>query len=321
MRIAIVGAGGMGTFHARSLAALPGVEIAAVADVRLEAATALAKEVGGTASEDGVEVAGMPDLDGVVIASPETSHEEQVHAAFARGTRVLCEKPLAVGEEACRRIVDAEVTSGARSLQLGLMRVFDPAHLQVAAQVSKLGRVHSVRCVHRNRHEVRRSARLILNQSVVHDIHSLRWLMGSEIVRVTCHATPDVDHVEHLLLVAEFANAAHGVVEFSEHAFAYEVTVDVDADEGSVRMAPVMRPTIRRDGCDVQDIGTDWFARFEDAYRAEAAAWLASFGASAIGPSAWDGLVAERVVQAAIRSVESGQPVAIDPLDVPNLYR
>ena len=138
---------------------------------------------------------------------------------------------------------------------------------------------------------------------------------------MTCHATPDVEQVEHLIFLAEFANAAHGIVEFSEHAFAYEVTVEVDADGGSVRMAPVMRPTVRRDGCDVLDIGTDWFARFEDAYRAEAAAWLASFGGPAIGPSAWDGLVAERVVHAAIRSVESGQPVDVDPLDVPDRYR
>ena len=34
MRLAVIGAGGMGTFHARSLMALPNVEIVAVADVQ-----------------------------------------------------------------------------------------------------------------------------------------------------------------------------------------------------------------------------------------------------------------------------------------------
>ena len=58
--------------------------------------------------------------------------------------------------------------------------------------------------MHRNVHEVRRTAQLILNQSLVHDIHSLRWLVGRDITRVTTLATPNPDHVEHLLLTVEF---------------------------------------------------------------------------------------------------------------------
>ena len=136
MRLAIVGAGGMGSFHARSLAALPGVEIVAIADLRLAAAESLSEVVGGTPSADGLGVASMSDLDGLVIASPEDTHEELVHAALGQGTRILCEKPLAVGAAACERIVDAEVALGRRMLQLGLMRVFDPAHVQLAAEVA-----------------------------------------------------------------------------------------------------------------------------------------------------------------------------------------
>lgn len=322
MRVAIVGAGGMGSFHAGSLSGMPGVEIVAVADVRLAAAQAVADAVGGSPSADALAVAAMPGLDGLVIASPEDTHEALVLAAISQGTRIMCEKPLAVGVDSCRRIVDAELELGRRLLQLGLMRVFDAAHLQLAAETAKLGELHFIRCVHRNRHEQRRDAQLILNQSLVHDIHSLRWLAGREIVRVTTLATPNPDHVEHLLLVAEFEGGGYGTVEFSEHAFAYEVTVEVDAELGGVKMAPVMRPTVRRDGGENVHIGTDWFARFEDAYRAETAAWIDSIpGPGAVGPSAWDGLIAERVVQAALQSLTSGQPVGLAVLDVPALYR
>jgi myo-inositol 2-dehydrogenase / D-chiro-inositol 1-dehydrogenase len=321
MRLAIVGAGGMGSFHARSLAALPGVEIVAIADVRLAAAQALRDVVGGTVSTDGVSVASMGDLDGLVIASPEDSHEELVHAALAQGTRILCEKPLAVGAASCNRIVDAEVALGRRLLQLGLMRVFDPAHVQLAAEVADLGELHHVRCVHRNVHEVRRTAQLILNQSLVHDIHSLRWLVGREITRVMTLATPNADHVEHLLLVAEFERSGYATIEFSEHGFAYEVSVEVDGERGGAAMAPVMRPTVRREGSSSVNIGTDWFARFAEAYRLEASAWLDSLVApSAIGPSAWDGLVAERVVEAAIESLRTGQPTDVTRCDAPELY-
>lgn len=322
MRLAIVGAGGMGSFHARSLAALPGVEIVAVADVRVAAAESLSEAVGGTATTDGLGVASMSDLDGLVIASPEDSHEQLVHAALGQATRILCEKPLAVGSAACRRIVDAEVALGRRLLQLGLMRVFDPAHVQLAAEVDALGDVHHVRAVHRNRHEVRRNAQLILNQSLVHDIHSLRWLVGRDIVRVTTLATPNPDHVEHLLLTAEFEGAGYATVEFSEHSSAYEVHVEIEAELGGAVMAPVMRPTVRRGGSAYVNIGTDWFGRFAEAYRIEAAVWLESISApAAVGPSAWDGFIAERVVEAAGESLRSHRAVDVAKIDAPDLYK
>ncbi len=311
----------MGSFHARSLAALPGVEIVAVADPRIAAAESVTEIVGGKASADALAVAAMSDLDGLVIASPETSHEELVHAALGQGTRILCEKPLAVGAAACQRIVDAEVALGRRFLQLGLMRVFDPAHVQLAAEVAELGKVKFVRCVHRNVHEVRRTAQLILNQSCVHDIHSLRWLVGCEIKRVRTLATPNTDHVEHLLLIVEFEGSGHATIEFSEHGFAYEVSVEVEAELGDAVIAPVMRATVRRDGSAILNIGTDWFARFAEAYRIEAAAWVDSLsGPSAVGPSAFDGLVAERVVEAAIESLTTGQAVDVAMPATPGLY-
>jgi len=311
----------MGSFHARTLAAMPGVEIVAIADVRLAAAQSLCDEVGGNATTDGLAVASLGAIDGLVIASPEDSHEPLVHAALAKGTRILCEKPLAVGVDACRRIVDAEIALGRRLLQLGLMRVYDPAHMQVAAEMADLGVIHHVRCVHRNVHEVRRSAQLVLNQSVVHDIHSLRWLVGREIARVTTIVTPDPDHVEHVLVTAEFHGGGYGTIEFSEHSFAYEVTVEVDAERGGVVMAPVMRPLLRLDGGAGVHIGTDWFGRFADAYRVEDATWLQSISTGdTVGPSAWDGLVAERVVQGAIESLELHQPVEVETLDTPPLY-
>jgi myo-inositol 2-dehydrogenase/D-chiro-inositol 1-dehydrogenase len=312
----------MGSFHARSLVTLPDVEIVAIADVRIAAAQSLSEEVGGKASSDGLAVASMSDLDGLVIASPEDSHESLVHAALARGTRILCEKPLAVGVAACQRIVEAEVDLGRRLLQLGLMRVYDPAHVQLAAEISALGQLHHVRCVHRNVHEVRRTAQLILNQSVVHDIHSLRWFVGREIARVTTIVTPNGDSVEHLLVTAEFEGGGHGTIEFSEHGYAYEVNVEVDGEHGGAVLAPVMRPTVRRDGSAAVNIGTDWFGRFADAYRIEDGAWLRSISeGAALGPSSWDGLVAERVVQAAIESLRSRQPVDVPLLDAPDLFR
>ncbi|MEY2416266.1 MAG: hypothetical protein QOH53_1600, partial [Ilumatobacteraceae bacterium] len=54
----------------------------------------------------------------------------------------------------------------------------------------------------------------------------------------------------------------------------------------------------------------------------EDSVWLESIvGGAAVGPSAWDGLVAERVVEAAIESLRSRQPVDVTTLETPDLYR
>ena len=86
-------------------------------------------------------------------------------------------------------------------------------------------------------------------------------------------------------------------------------------------MAPVMRATVRRDGGSGVHIGTDWFARFAEAYRIEDAVWLQSIAAGAtVGPSAWDGLIAERVVESAIESLRERRSVEVTTLETPNLY-
>ena len=49
----------------------------------------------------------MPGLDAVIVATPNTVHEEGVVAAAKHGKHVLCEKPLAVDVAAARRMVKA----------------------------------------------------------------------------------------------------------------------------------------------------------------------------------------------------------------------
>ena len=109
---------------------------------------------------------------GLSSPHPRTVHEAVRWRRSGTAPESCARSHFAVGVAACQRIVDAEVAIGRRLLQLGLMRVYDPAHVQLAAEVAELGELHHIRCVHRNVHEVRRTAQLILNQSLVHDIHS-----------------------------------------------------------------------------------------------------------------------------------------------------
>lgn len=314
--MAVCGVGGMGTFHARTLASFPGVEVVAVADPHPPNRERVARELGCAAFDDPVDLVGTPELDGVVIASPDDTHAELAIAALAgRGRFVLCEKPLATSVHDARRVVDAELAAGRRSVQLGFMRDFDPTHLALAEAVAEIGAIHHVRAVHRNVGAAPRPLDLIVGQSMVHEIHSVRRLTGATITHVTAFGSHPVgDTFRHVLAVCRLDTGAHATIEFDDMGFAYEVSVEVLGADGDALTPVPTRSVTRHDGVVESRLGTDWFARFAEAYRAQDAAWVASIRAgAAVGPSTWDGLVAQAVVEAILEALATGTTIEVEP--------
>ena len=100
MRVGVIGAGLMGTTHARLLSgAVSGAELVAIPADPVAPATSY---------KDGLELIASPDVEGVVIASPAITHEPYTLACLEAGKPVLCEKPLAVDAAAALRVVEAE---------------------------------------------------------------------------------------------------------------------------------------------------------------------------------------------------------------------
>jgi myo-inositol 2-dehydrogenase/D-chiro-inositol 1-dehydrogenase len=324
LRVAVVGVGGMGSFHARTLAALAGVEVATVADTYEPNATRLAAELGCTASLDPLAAASDDGHDAVVIASPDETHPDLAIAALGAGAWVLCEKPLAATVDEARRVVDAELALGVRRIQMGLMREYDPAHVQLVDALGDCGEVDCIRTIHRNVNATRRSLQAIICQSMVHDIHSVRFITGCEITSVsTFGGAPSDGSFRHVLIRAQLDNGGHALIEFDDGGFAYDVSVEVLGRRGDAVTGEPLRAMTRREGSTSRFIGPDWFARFADAYRIQDSAWVESIRAGiAVGPSAWDAFVAQQVIAAAMDSLATGGlPVSVEHLPRPNVYR
>ena len=323
LRIGVVGVGGMGAFHARTLAGLGGVDVVAVADPHEPNAVATAEAVGAEAFTDPLALASSEELDGVVIASPDATHPELAIAALERGTFVLCEKPLATTVGDARRVVDAELALGRRLVQVGFMRQYDPAHVQVAAALPSIGRIDYLRAVHRNAGADPRPLERVVCQSMVHDIHSVRFLTGEEFAAVTAFASGPFPSggYRHVLAVCTLTSGAHASLEFDDTAFAYEVSVEVVGADGDLLTGGPVRATRRHGGSLDVHLGTDWFGWFAEAYRIQDAAWIASIRENRTsGPSVWDGYVAQMVVDAVIRSSTSGRTEPVELPEHPGLY-
>jgi len=124
IRAAVIGAGRLGTLHARKYAAIPGIKLACVADIDRERAERLARETGAAALTDYRAVAGKADI--ATVASPGVTHLEIASALLSAGIDVLLEKPMAATLAEARELAAIASRSG-RILQIGHLERFNPA--------------------------------------------------------------------------------------------------------------------------------------------------------------------------------------------------
>ena len=113
LRMGMIGAGWIAGEHVASIAALDGVELAAVADLDGERAGRLAAASGATAYDDWAAMLDRERLDAVAVCTPPMAHRDPCLAAVERGLGVYLEKPVARTREDARAIAEAVRSSGA----------------------------------------------------------------------------------------------------------------------------------------------------------------------------------------------------------------
>ena len=147
IRIALIGAGGMGSGDVRSALAVGGTELVAVADV-YDGRLTRAKEVFGSqimTTRDYREILNRKDIDAVIVATPDHWHSRISVEAMNSGKDVYCEKPmvLKVGEGA--DVVEAQKKTG-RILQVGSQRVSSIVY-QKAKELIQAGTIGEINLI------------------------------------------------------------------------------------------------------------------------------------------------------------------------------
>lgn len=112
VRFGLVGAGGIAQTYAQVFKAIDDARLVAVADVRAEAARAMA-ESSGCASFDTHEPLADKDLvDAVLVCTPPSTHAAICEYFLSRKVPVLCEKPLSTDSATARSLVQLAEKNG-----------------------------------------------------------------------------------------------------------------------------------------------------------------------------------------------------------------
>ncbi len=198
LRVGVVGAGVMGTNHARVLAGLPAVELVGIVDP-LAAHRTRASQMLGCPTFTTLEEMLDAGLDAVTIAAPTHLHRDVSLACIARKIHILVEKPIASSVEEGNEIVTAARNAGV-TLMVGHVERFNPA-VAAIKQASRTRKFSRSRSPASGRFPPRMSNVGVVIDLAVHDIDLIRWFTESDIVDVQPQLASAVAEREDIALL------------------------------------------------------------------------------------------------------------------------
>ena len=330
IRVGLIGAGIMGSDHARILATqIPGAKLQFICDVDAARSKAVAAETGAThTATDPLAVINSAEVDAVVIASPDDTHGSLAMAAIAVRKPVLCEKPLAPTSAECLKVIDAEVRGGKRLVQVGFMRRFDPSYVEMKTVLQKgtIGPALMFHCFHRNVSAPSFfTSVMAITNSAPHEFDIARWVLDTDYKSINVFRPTGADASKPgspVFMVAETVGGQLVNIEINNNAaYGYDVRGELVGEKGTVSLCNPDRSVTSVNLVQGVSYPEDWRPRFADAYRLQNSAWIKSIETgSPAGASAWDGYAATLVAEAGVASLAKGVAVAVVHAQKPKLY-
>jgi predicted dehydrogenase len=198
LRVGVVGAGVMGSNHARVLAGLPGVTLVGIVDPLPDHRARATALVGCRAFAELDELFDE-GVDAITIAAPTHLHHEIALACITRNIHILVEKPIASTVEEGQDIVNAAKSAGV-TLMVGHVERFNPAVAAIKQAISGED-ILSIGITRVGPFPPRMSNVGVVIDLAVHDIDLIRWFTESDIVEVQPQLSSAVAEREDIALL------------------------------------------------------------------------------------------------------------------------
>jgi myo-inositol 2-dehydrogenase/D-chiro-inositol 1-dehydrogenase len=329
-RLAVIGAGLMGADHAKIVAEdMPGAILQVVCDMDAARAAKVAGVYGAELASDPEAVIARADVDAVIIASPDFTHAPLSLACVRAGKRVLCEKPLSQSSTECLTVMQAEQAAGARFVQLGFMRRFDEAYVQMksALDQGRLGRALMMHNFHRNvaTPSADFTGAMAITNSAPHEFDVVRHVLQTEYTSIAATQPRRSDAlVAPVCMTLETTDGQIVSIEINNNAaYGYDVRAELVGEAASIAINPVAYTRLDAALATGTAYDADWRSRYREAYVRQNRAFL-RFVQTGVFPdiasSAWDGFASAIVAEAGVRALASGQKTPVTMIAKPELY-
>ena len=329
LHLGVIGVGRIGAFHAQTLAGLPDVAAVTVTDTDLDQAERVgaAFGIGVAASPEALVEAGV---DGLVIATSTPGHVPLIRLAAEAGLPAFCEKPVALEPAALDAVIE-DVERAGTLVQIGFQRRFDAGY-RAARDAVAAGAVGKLLVLRAATHDPTppseayvASSGGIFRDLHIHDFDAIRFVTGEEVVEVYADGAVREtewferhDDVDAAVAVLRLSGGGLAVLTGTRHdPLGYDVRLEVFGTRDSIVAGADERSPLRS----VEPAAArprvpgyaNFMERFEPAYRAELATFVATVRDESDSPCTLEEARAALLVAvAADRARAERRPVSIE---------
>jgi len=251
IRYGIVGVGGMGSGHAKTLQGIVEAQLVAVCDIVPEVAEAVGEEYNVPYCTAYQELIERDDVDAVMVATPHYFHPEVAIYAMEHGKPVISEKPLAVTVSAADAMVEAARRTGT---PFGVMHQTRTTPIwRAAAKIvneGRLGELYRTMLIHATFRSqayydsagwratwAGEGGGVLINQAP-HSIDRFTWLGGlpSKVTAITQTVGHRIEVEDRAMALLEYPNGASGYIYCSTTEAPTSEIVELSGEKGKLQI-------------------------------------------------------------------------------------
>jgi UDP-N-acetylglucosamine 3-dehydrogenase len=326
LKIGVIGTGAMGKNHARVCAELPNVELVGIADKDRETVELIAQRFDVSAFTDYKEL--LPKLDAVIIATPTVTHFDIALDAINAKKHILVEKPVCDTVEKGKQLI-SKAEKANIVFAVGHIERHNPvvSFVKKALETNQYGALVTLNSKRVSNFPGRIRDVGVIFDFGVHDIDVMRYIAG-EIASVYAKAgvfNKQIDYEDHATIMLNFKNGLCGVIEvnwltpmkirklsltcdksFVEADFINQSVQTAtssfeDVDDSNLFNIPIQNQLNVMD-LQKREPLKNQIADFVDAINNDKKPLVTGY----------DGMMAVKIAEAAVKSAETGKVVAID---------
>jgi inositol 2-dehydrogenase len=282
--LGVIGLGRLGSSYAKYLnGRIEGARLVAVSDVNEEALTSLAAELGVAKKYSHYQdLIADAEVEGVVIVSPTSTHQEIVAAAAKQGKAIFCEKPLSISLAAAQEMQRIVEETGI-FFHMGFMRRFDKGYLAAKHKIEQ-GEIGTPVVFKSSSRDPFRPSLEYLDPAHsgglfvdcgIHDLDLGRWYMGDIASVYSIGGTlayPEmkaIGDIDNAITSIYFSSGALGTIDLSRNGvYGYDIRTEILGTEGTLKIGYLREtPILMMNKKGITHDTVPYFTeRFEQAY-------------------------------------------------------